>query len=197
MYVCNAGQGLCQDLRERSGDRYRRHSACQDEWRYHRCLVFYDEYAFETGGAAQAGSPDSYWEGRIRDAGHKIVLRNAAGPLDDPFRGGIFGCGGGVMKELVGEHYTTCGPDAWVVFSFGTTGRWNESDVLAVSTYQYSEEDRFIQRYSCNTASSNCTAAVAPEPITMVLLGTGLAGLSGAGLLRRRRRKDELELEEG
>jgi hypothetical protein len=37
-----------------------------------------------------------------------------------------------------------------------------------------------------------CSETVIPEPITMTLLATGLAGMGGVGFIRRRRREDEL-----
>ena len=39
------------------------------------------------------------------------------------------------------------------------------------------------------SAEQGCTETVIPEPITMTLLATGLAGMGGVGFLRRK--KDE------
>jgi hypothetical protein len=40
--------------------------------------------------------------------------------------------------------------------------------------------------------NSTCAETVIPEPITMTLLATGLAGMGGVGFIRRRRREDEV-----
>ena len=42
------------------------------------------------------------------------------------------------------------------------------------------------------TPNPACAETVIPEPITMTLLATGLAGMGGVGFIRRRKKEDEL-----
>ncbi len=49
---------------------------------------------------------------------------------------------------------------------------------------------------NCPKGAQECSDwAVVPEPVTLVLLGSGLAGVGGAAALRRRRRGIEIETE--
>lgn len=79
----------------------------------------------------------------------------------------------------------------WVTFSFKISGSWDPttSDVVIRgidpitrrSTECWTGTDSAGNPASCTT--------VTPEPVTMSLLATGLAGMGGAGFLRRRKQK--------
>jgi hypothetical protein len=45
----------------------------------------------------------------------------------------------------------------------------------------------------CVEGTPNCETNIVPEPVTMILLGSGLAGMGGMGVIRRRKKDGDIE----
>lgn len=79
----------------------------------------------------------------------------------------------------------------WIVMTFQITGTWDLASTYLLVKGQNGPNGDSTE---CITGGSqqNCADfGVVPEPITIALLGTGLAGVGGAGFLKRRRKHGE------
>jgi hypothetical protein len=81
----------------------------------------------------------------------------------------------------------------YVTFSFKITGTWDPTTSDISLRYANGPNGLSGECWTGTAPSGqaqNCTT-VTPEPVTMTLLATGLAGMGGAGLVRRRKQKQQ------
>lgn len=113
----------------------------------------------------------------------------------------------GINEGLVGCNVTagvpprlaTCLPTSYALLDFSTSQQF---DLASTWDFRYHSQEvdgtgcslRVDSQYGVQTDAATAAECgnVVPEPITMVLLGSGLAGVGGAGLLRRRKKDGDV-----
>ena len=82
---------------------------------------------------------------------------------------------------------TALGGAGWVTITFAITGSWDVDQTYLLVKGQNGPNG---QSTECITGgvNENCVPNVVPEPITMVLLGSGLMGVGGFRAFQRRRK---------
>jgi hypothetical protein len=146
-----------------------------------------------TSGALTVGSPSPLWALK-NPGGLGGPIELTAGVQPGQYRGGIAGCDAS-HSGFQSDYFQTCN-GGWVQFSFTTTNDWSATNAqVAFLSQDFNNPPG--AGIECDTQGGSpgrefCASNVTPEPVTMVLLGSGLFGVGGARLFRRRRR-DALE----
>jgi len=142
------------------------------------------------GGAGTIGSPAGLWLLQNPGGLGGLITMTAGPPNSTGGNGAIQGCNapwGGTRSS----YFQTCNT-GWVELTFTTTNFWsaNNAEVAILST-DYAVNGGGFECDTDNfpTPREQCVVAT-PEPITMILLGSGLASMGGFGLVRRRKGSD-------
>jgi len=141
-------------------------------------------------GATTVGNPAANWVlSNPGGLGGLITLTAGTSPAGIA-PGAIQGCSapaGGSQSA----YFQTCN-GGWVQLTFTTTNAWSASTAdVAVLTSNYAVGGVGVECDTDNLPAPRVGCVVAtPEPVTMILLGSGLASMGGFGLVRRRKGTD-------
>jgi hypothetical protein len=152
------------------------------------------EGSLTMSGPARAGDSPGAWVLRNNintvQPGIFLDLVSGAGGLDN---GIIDACATSVVDSLnfwENPCQAPTGPTdpGWVVVNFDITGTWDLSQTWVTI---HGQDPVGGGQTDCYTGGPlvNCTTSI-PEPMTIALLGTGLAGVGGFGFIRSRRRRN-------
>ena len=151
-----------------------------------------------SGTVGQTGTPATPWgvtQLGINGPVEFTASVNTSSGQNPNRNGGILGCNPSLLSPA--SYFQTCaalGQTGFVTFSFHTTGTWDAASSQIGIAYEGVVGIPFP--VECRTEVGSTDPAycpqvqVTPEPISMALLGTGLLGLGGAGLRRRRKAMD-------
>lgn len=148
-----------------------------------------------SGTVGVQGNPAPNWFLR-NPGGLGSPIELTAGITPGTTSGGILGCGTPAHGNP-SSYFKTCDPTGWVEFSFSTTNAWSANDAeVAWLQQDFGVNGGGIECGSdtsglANNARQYCVG-VTPEPMTMVLLGSGLAGMSGFGFMKRRKKDEQI-----
>lgn len=145
------------------------------------------------GGASAVNNPAPLWF--LRDPGSLGAPIELTANIGVGTRaGGIAGCSN-PFGAMPARHFRTCDTGSgagWIEFKFSTSNAWSANSAEVAWLDQGIANGNATIECGSSYSGPNgqprdwCTG-VTPEPVTMVLLGSGLAGMSGFGFFRRRK----------